>query len=309
MGFKTLVVVNPNSRNKATGKLWPEISKELEKHLDRFEYVFTSRQGHATDLTRHGIRDGYEMIVSVGGDGTNNEVVNGFFENGEAINPEAVFSSISMGTGGDLRRTLGTPAGYRDGAPILAGDATRRIDVGHMTITDHSGAPVDRCFLNITSFGIGGEVDARVNATTKVFGGFTSFMWGALGAMIGYKNKTVRLTIDDRVLEEQPVFNVAVANGQYHGGGMHVAPYAKMDDGLFDIVVIGNLTWGERIREMGKIYTGAHVHHKKVEYCTARKVIAESSETVLLDVDGEAPGKLPATFEILPSALRVKISG
>lgn len=307
MGAKTLAVVNPNSANGRTGKEWPKIADELARHDRDFQYVFTTHRGHATDLTCQGLKEGFDLIVAVGGDGTNNEVVNGFFEDEKPINSEAVFGCITRGTGGDLRKTLGTPRDLGRAAALLAGGSTRVVDVGHMTLIDHEGKRVSRYFINIASFGIGGEVDARVNRTTKALGGFVSFAWASLVSMVHYKNKPVRLTVDGKTVGDFKIFNCAVANGQYFGGGMHVAPYAKMDDGLFDIVVLGDFSRTETILEMNKIYNGTHVHNPKVQCLTGRVVEATSDEVVLLDVDGEQPGRLPSTFSVLPGALRVKV--
>jgi YegS/Rv2252/BmrU family lipid kinase len=306
MGLKTLVVVNPNSANGLAGKNWPKISGEIAKHVPDFDHVLTTRQGHATELARQGLQDGYEMIVAVGGDGTNNEVVNGFFENEAPINPDAVFAHITQGTGGDLRKTLGTPKDFAQAAALLAGSSTRQIDVGRMTLVDHQGKPVVRHFINIASFGIGGEVDARVNRTTKIFGGFFSFFWASFVSMLTYKNKQIGLTIDGKPIGDYRIFNCAVANGQYFGGGMHVAPDACMDDGLFDIVLIGDMSRAVAMVEMNKIYKAKHIDHPKVECFKGKVIEATSDEVVLLDVDGEQPGRLPATFTVLPGALRVK---
>lgn len=308
MGYKTLAVVNPNSANGATAKLWPKIEDEIAKYVRNFEYVFTAHQGHAIELTRAGLKEGFEMIVVVGGDGTNNEVVNGFFENGELINPDAVFAHITQGTGGDLRKTTGIPKDYRQAAAVLAGDKTKPIDVGHMTLVDHEGNEVGRYFINIASFGIGGDVDDRVNRSSKRFGGFVSFAWASFASILTYRNKAVHLTIDGAEIGDVKIFNCAVSNGQFFGGGMHVAPDAKIDDGMFDIILLGDFGHIETLLQMSKIYSGGHIGHSKVECFKGKVVEATSDEEVLVDVDGEQPGKLPAKFTIKPGILKLKVS-
>ena len=306
MSFKTLAVVNPNSANGTTEKLWPSIADEIAKYVRNFEYVFTSSPEHAPELTRQGLKEGFEMIVAVGGDGTNNEVVNGFFDGDDIINPDAVFANITQGTGGDLRRTLGVPREFAKVAPLLAGDKTKTIDVGQMAFIDHKGNKSNRYFINIVSFGIGGEVDARVNKTTKIFGGFASFFWASLVSVMTYKNKIVKLVVDGKDIGSHKIFNCAVANGQYFGGGMQVAPYAKMDDGKLDIIIIGDLSMKEKLVDMNSIYKGRHVDLQKVECLTGEVIEAYSDQEVLLDVDGEQPGKLDAKFTIRKGALKVK---
>ena len=308
MDFKTLVVVNPNSANGMARQQWPKIQNEIARNVKSFEYVFTAKMGHATELTREGIKEGFGLIVAVGGDGTNNEVVNGFFEDGKAINPDAIFAHITQGTGGDLRKTLGTPKSIVEAAKLLAGTATRKIDLGLMTFLNHQKVQEQRYFINITSFGIGGEVDARVNRTTKIFGGFASFLYASLSSTVTYKNKTVQLKIDDQDIGESKIYSCAVANGRYFGGGMMMAPDASMDDGVFDIVIMGDLTLPEIAGQMSAIYKGAHINHPKVQSFKGKQVTATSTETVLLDVDGEQPGSLPATFMLIPDALTVKVA-
>ena len=304
--FRTMVVVNPNSANGRTGREWSRIRTALDAALGEFDHRFTERMGHATELARQAIRDGCEMVVSLGGDGTNNEVVNGFFENENPVNPDAVFGVVSRGTGSDLIKTLKIPKEYEKSAPRLSGRKTAPCDVGRMTYLDHDGTTKVRYFINITSFGIGGAIDNRVNRTTKALGGKVSFFWGSFATLFSYRNQKVRMRIDDGPEEKMKILSVSVANGQYHGGGMWEAPRAKMDDGLFDVVILGDVSLLEKLTTMPGIYKGKHLDHPKTRYLTARRVLAESDEEVLLDVDGEQPGKLPADFEILPGAIRIK---
>jgi len=308
--FKTFFVVNPNSANGRTGKVWPEVKKLAGNVLGDIDFALTEKQGHAADITRQAIKDGYEMIVSLGGDGTNNEVTNGFFEDGKQVNPDAVMAVICSGTGSDFIRTTNIPRDYRKAVTLLAGRDTLATDVGKMVHRDHSGKDVTRYFINIASFGVGGEVDDRVNRTTKVFGGKASFLIGSLRGTLAYTNKPVSIKLDDSEAIERTVFNVAVANGQYFGAGMRTAPEASVDDGLFDVVVLGNFTFTEQLRLSRTIYDGKHVEMEKVESFRAKRVEATSiDDRVLLDVDGEQPGMLPATFEIQPGAIRMKRPG
>lgn len=305
--FKTLVVVNPNSANQKTLKEWQDISLEIKKNIPDFDYVFTHFPHHATILTRQALKDGYEMIVAVGGDGTNNEVINGFFEDEKLINPEAIFATISRGTGCDLIKTLGIPKDYRLSSQALSGAATKKIDLGKMEFIDYEGRRLFRYFINIADFGMGGETVNRVNHTTKAFGGFASFLWGTLVTSFTFRNKKVRIKIDDKFEKELTIKNVVIANGCYFGGGMCIAPRALMDDGQFEIVIIGDVRNLQGIPFMRKIYRGELIEHPKVFYLQGQYVEAESEEKVLLDIDGEQPGTLPAKFQIIPKIINVKI--
>jgi len=301
-----MAVVNPASGNDRTKKEWPQISKAIKASLSEFDFEFTGGPKDAIAITRHALQQGYEMIVSVGGDGTHNEVVNGFFDGNRCINPEAVLAVISRGTGSDLIKTLNIPKDTRLSAALLAGKDTRKVDVGHLIYQAHEGRREDRYFLNIASFGISGEVDELLSGTTKALGGFASFLWASLLSIFRHRNKAVILEIDGRIPFEASVVLVAVANGQYFGGGMWMAPMASMEDGIFDVIVVKDLTRFEILIQFGRIYRGTHTSHPKVDCLRGKKILAKTEERVLLDVDGEPLGLLPATIEIIPKSLRVK---
>ena len=303
--LKTYIIVNPMSANKSTSKKWSDLKKIIEYKLGDFKYALTTGIGHATEISRHALMNGYERIISIGGDGTNNEVINGFFDKGKPINSEAVFSLINMGTGGDFRRTLALPKSAEECINALAFGNVMSCDIGKLTFVNYSDEETVRYFINIASFGLGGLVDKTVNSTTKAFGGKASFMIGSIRAFLMYTNKKVTIKIDDKEVIDKKINNVVVANGCYFGGGMYVAPHAKIDDGLFDVLIIGDLRTKESYSLLKNIYTGNHLKLDHVQNIKAKKLTAESNEEVLLDVDGEQPGKLPATFEIIPSAIKV----
>ena len=299
-------VVNPHSAGGLTGRVWPELQPAAEKVLGPISASLTQGPWQAVELTRAALKSGAELVVSLGGDGTNNEVVNGFFENGRPINPQAHFGVVCSGTGSDFIKTARIPRAYAEALKILAEAQAKPTDVGRMTLRDHQGRDVERYFINIASFGIGGHADNVVNHTTKVFGGKVSFILGSVRATLGYHNQPVRVQVDDGEPLLRTVFNVAVANGRFFGAGMQTAPHAILDDGLFDVVVVGDLSFGERLKFGGLVYSGRHLTMPKVESLRGKKVVADSDQPVLLDVDGEQPGRLPATFEILPGAILMR---
>ncbi|MCB0219144.1 MAG: diacylglycerol kinase family lipid kinase [Chrysiogenetes bacterium] len=310
--FRTFVVVNPRSANGSTGRRWSDISRHIELAVGKFKYAFSEAPRHATDLARKALQDGAEMIVSIGGDGTHNEVVNGFFdEGGELIREKAVFGIISRGTGCDLIKTLHLPKGYEKGAQVLAGKNTRPVDVGQMRCVPGDGGPALRHFINITDFGVGGHVVHIVNNTTKAFGGKVSFYLGTARGMMGYKNQPMKIELEGTETGAEVfegVFNnVIVANGRFFGSGMHIAPMAEPDDGLFDVVFMGDLKFGETMKLSRAIYQGAHMEHPKIWHRRAKKIRASSEQEVLIDMDGEQPGALPLSIEVLPAAIQVKI--
>jgi YegS/Rv2252/BmrU family lipid kinase len=308
--YSTFVVVNPNASNRSTGKQWPRIAARLEEVVGPFAHAFTDRPLHASELTRQALSDGYQMVVSVGGDGTHNEVVNGFFEGRRPVAPEAVFGIVPCGTGGDLRKTVNIPKPLDQAVMKLWGKTYRTVDVGLLRCVDFDGAPCERRFINIASFGIGGEVDRRVNTTSKALGGFISFLIASAKAILSYRNKEVEIEVDGRTLGTRKVFMAAACNGQFFGGGMWVAPHAQMDDGQFEIVIEEDLSLFEVVRDNPQIYKGRHLLSPKVSWLRGKKLCARASRPeleVLIDMDGETPGRLPIEIEILESALRFKV--
>jgi YegS/Rv2252/BmrU family lipid kinase len=306
--YRTLVVANPESANRTLGRRWPELTRVIEEHYGRFEHRFTQGPRDATTITRHALQEGFEMIVAMGGDGTISEVCDGFFTHEGPVRPDAVLGVLPFGTGGDFRKTIGAPKQLPLGAACLRGKKTMRIDVGRLTHQSAAGEQV-RHFVNIASFGIGGLVDDYVNRTTKVLGGAVSFGLATVRAMTRYKPQLARLRLDGGPAREVLLQNVAVANGQFFGGGMHVAPHARVDDGRFDVVLLPPWGFTTLLRHGHRIYSGTHLSMPGVTEERAALVEAEpvlSGERILLDVDGETPGWLPARFELLPGALLLK---
>jgi len=303
---RTVVVVNPNSQGGRLGKRWPELADTLARAFP-FDDVQTKGPGDATRIAREALRSGAERIVAIGGDGTINEVVNGFFDDGAPIAPDASFALIPYGTGGDFRRSIEVPLDHAEAAAVIAANKRKQIDVGKLELTRRDGTRAIRMFANIASFGVSGVVDRLVNESGKKLGRL-SFALATARAAWSYKNQRVQLVFDgdpqSRV--EATVNTVAVANGKYFGGAMMVAPHAELDDGQFDVISMGDFGFGDVVKSGRRLYQGTHLAMDKVTSRRARIVDAEPvdpSATVELDVDGEPLGVLPARFELLPAAL------
>lgn len=305
--FRTFLVVNPHSGNGATGRRFDRIRDAVRGSIGPFEHAFTRRPMEAASLARSALERGFECVVAVGGDGTLNEVVNGFFDGERPVRPEAALAVVPCGTGADFRRTFGWSAALDEACRRLAGEATRRIDVGRIEFADPSGAPRARCFLNIASAGVSGRVDFEVNRATKALGGRASFALGTLRAMWSHRDFALRMSADGAPARTLTATMVAAANGQYFGGGMWVAPDAQPDDGLFDVTVWSGLRLRDFALKSRYLYDGRHLTLPQTQRFRARAIALESDAEVLLDVDGEQPGRLPARFSLLPGALRLKI--
>ncbi len=303
--LKTAVVVNPVSANGATARRWPEIAVLMEQEGLTFETFMTEAPLHATELTREALRKGSDLVISVGGDGTHNEVVNGFFSPEGKLRQEAQIGFISMGTGSDLIRTLQIPKDPAQAVKHLAGSLPREVDVGRLSFISHAGDQETRYYINIAGLGLDGDTVDRVNRTSKALGGFISFLWGTLVSLTLYRNQDMAVSVDGEAIFDGQVTIAAVANGRYFGGGMCIAPHAVMDDGLFDIVIMHSLSKPNLLVNLPKVYRGTHLSHPNCISLRGRKVVIEA-EQALLNLDGEQPGHGPVEMELLPLALQVK---
>lgn len=310
---RTTVIVNPKSQGGRLGKRWPEIAETLTRAFP-YDVFHTSGVGDATKLAREALGKGAERIVAIGGDGTINEVANGFFVDGKPIAPDACLGIVPFGTGGDFRRTLELPSEPADAAKVLVANHKKKIDIGKLELTGHDGQPMLRMFINIASFGVSGHLDRMINEGGKKLGRIGYFTTG-VRATLSYKNQRVQLRFDGdsagRI--EVTAYNVAVANGKFFGGGMKIAPDAEIDDGKFDVTVVGDLGVMQLMTGFARqVYSGAHLKTKGISVRRAKVVEAEPinpNDKVEFDVDGEHLGRLPARFEVMPQALWLIVPG
>jgi YegS/Rv2252/BmrU family lipid kinase len=308
--MKTFLVVNPRSAGGQTGKRWAELSAKVGGALGQFGHEFTAGTMDAARIARKALQDGYECIVAVGGDGTINEVVNGFFHEGKALNPNAALGVIPRGTGGDFRRAFGWDLELDSALARLRTDKTEPFDVGLAEYINHQGKPEQRYFANISSFGVSAQIADAVNETNKALGGTLSFFWGSLKGMATFQPGALTIRVDGAASELVPSNNmIAVANGRYYGGGMCVAPDALTHDGLFDITIWSGYTLKDFIFKSKGLYSGEHVTWKGTRRLQCRTFEAESEggRKVLIEVDGEVPGRLPVKMTVLPAAIRLKV--
>lgn len=306
--MKTLFIVNPKSASGKTGRIWPGIQRFLtENYEHEFEVVYTEGPLHATDLARNGIQHGWECLVSVGGDGTLNEVLNGFFQDDRLIRARVVLGLLEIGTGADFIKSFYGQQDFQTQITRMKDARPRKIDVGRADFFSLDGEPVTRYFINILDFGIGGAVVERVNRSTKRLGGRISFLWNILATLSVYQNKTIRYCLDQGKWESRTLNNFIVANGRYFGGGLCPAPHAQLDDGLFDIVLFGNIGRLEAMTNLSSLRQGTHLENPKISTARARHIEATSEEAVFIDMDGEFVGQLPIKVSILPEVLPVLV--
>lgn len=297
-------IVNPASANGQTRKVWPKIYKRLVQYGIQLDYALTSYPGEATILTREALKD-YSQILVVGGDGTLNEVVNGFFANQTLINPDASLAILSHGTGGDFLRSLSQKRGLTSFLDVLQRQHIVPIDCGVVQFQNPSGDLEYRYFLNVADVGLSGETVDRVNKRSKVLGGRLSFLLGSLMSVLSYQNKEMKCVLDGKVIVNGTTNSIIVANGRYFGGGMMVAPKAEMSDGLFDIIVLEDISKWRILRHLPKIYQGKHLDVPGVSFFQGKEVSIISNPAAYLDTDGEHPGYTPVHISLLPQCINL----
>jgi YegS/Rv2252/BmrU family lipid kinase len=304
---KIQIIVNPESNKGRTGKRWKNIKESLHTFLKEFKYEFTEKPLHATEISRAAIKEGTELIVGVGGDGTMHEIANGFFENQMIINPETVLGVLPSGTGSDLSKSLNIPPGIKNALEIIKNAPNCLIDAGRVSFKSPSSENRERFFLNIADFGIGGEVVRRVNLN-RMKRKTSSYLQCLIATFINYKNKKLKLKIDGKELPSDEYMIGAIANGKIFGKGMKIAPDACLDDGFFDIVLISGMSMLEFCLNAWRIYSGSHLKHSKISLTRGKKVEIEpiEGEDALIEVDGELLCSAPATFEITPRIFPIK---
>jgi YegS/Rv2252/BmrU family lipid kinase len=294
---RTVFLVNPASANGGTGKRWPELAHRAARLGLEGTTLFSERPGQLIELAERASRDGAELVVAVGGDGTLNEVVNG---------GSTELATIPLGTGMDFVRTYGIPTQFDDAVRNALEGATKTIDVGRVTYREWSGADGERYVANVGSVGMSAAVAQRANGMSKALGGKATFFYALARVFFEWDNTVVSVQLDDTDREAR-MHDVIVANGQWHGGAMLLAPEAKPDDGLFDVVLIGDVTKRDFVTTAPKIYKGTYLAHPKVELLRSRTVAVSAPEHLPIELDGEQVGTTPARFEIVPAALRVRV--
>lgn len=305
------VVVNPRSAAGRTGREWPFIERELRAAYPHMTLAVTRRPGDATTLVRHALNEGHHEIVVVGGDGTINEAVNGFFDSDGPVVPDAVFGFIASGAASDFRKTFGLASGYAAAIARLREAPVRPIDIGRVSCLTRDGKPTVRYFANMGSFGLSGAVVNAVNRAhvAKRLGGRFAFDLHSSLAALFHRDRVVRLRVDGDYDEIAAISTVAVANGQFFNGGKRVAPDAKPADGMFDVIVVGGRPKVRAFAEWQKLCRGQDKRNTRA--LRGRKVVAvpvaeTGGHAVLVELDGECAGRLPATFELLPRALNLR---
>ncbi len=309
MNLKTAVIVNPQAGNGRTAKIWPKFGSALMQSIGPFKELQTTCRGDAKHLTRQALEKGAVRIVAVGGDGHLNEVLNGFIENDVPVSSDAALSFLMTGTGCDFQRSLGIPVKRLSVIDGLKQAQVRHIDVGKVTFTKSDSTKQVRYFDNIASFGLSGAVDRFIESSRPpaFLKGTPLFLWATLKSVLTHPNQSINFQIDEGPEKLIQTRLVLLANGRYFGGGMLAAPEAELDDGMLDLLILKEISLAKFLWHLPKIYKGTHLKIPEVFFQKVQKFTATSKEQVILDIDGESPGYLEATFEVLPRILKLII--
>jgi len=303
--------VNPAAGAGRAGAGVSRLKRALDRTFEQWDVVLTEGQGHASVLATEAVEEGLDIVAAVGGDGTCHEVVNGMFDGKVNRSRRTVFSVIPWGTGSDLARTLEIPTRVEDALWIASTGMTLLADVGYATLLDRDGGDLSRCFINSASFGASGDVVQRVNSGSKRFGGRASFLKATLSSLVNYRPVDVSIKWGSEANSGEwqgELLSGFVLNGGWCGGGMRLTKMTSMFDGNLDLFVLPSMPAVSSIMNSWKLFgarigtvKGVEQHHPEwVE------VASNSGESMLLELDGEQPGTLPAKLEILPGALQVR---
>lgn len=300
---KAFIIVNPTAANGRVAAQWPTVRDQLASLGMAFDFRLTERPRHATEIAREATQAGYSPIVAYGGDGTLMEVVNGLLGEPGALSA-APLGIIPGGTGSDFVRTLGIPHDCKEACSRLIAGTEHLVDVGVAVFQGFDGSEQRLYFANVAGLGFDGEVVERVQRSSKALGGTLTYLLNLLLTLVYYRNKHVTLRFDGQT-QDRRMNSVLVCNGRYFGGAMYIAPPADVQDGEFDVVILGDFTKPELVVNVPRVYKGTHLTHPKVQIHKARQVHAQARERMLVQADGELVGQAPASFHIVPRVLRV----
>ncbi len=302
------VIAHGRLQHGSAGRRWARAEARLRETFgSRVDIRFTAGAGEATGLARCALESGADWLAAAGGDGTLNEVANGFFDAGRNVRPSAALSFIPAGSGNDWARTIGTPTESRAAIAAMVRSQPRRVDAGRVSFRCGGGSTAERVFLNVAEAGAGGRLVARANESGPLARTRIGYRLGSISVALTYERPSLRLVLDgESPFHTGPVLSLIIAGGRFFGAGMKCAPMALPDDGLLEVIVIGDFGKTELLRKIHTFYSGTYLSDPKIRHRSARTIDVSSSAEVLLELDGELVGSLPASFCVLPGALTIR---
>ncbi len=304
---KWFIVVNPKAGSNKCKEDWPEIKSLLETNGFDFQFAITQYQRHAIELVQDALESGYHNFISVGGDGTLNEVINGIFINHQQLLPEIVLGVITVGTGNDWGRTHKMPADYDKMITVLKSQNIFNHDIGKAKYR-FDNDDKNRYFINIAGMGFDAMVAKKVNVLKeKGFRGLLVYMYSLLSSLIGFKSAQLIIYSEGKMIYSNSTFLASIGICKYNGGGMMLLPDAIPDDGLFDVTIIRKVSRLKVLANIKNVFDGSFVKIKEVKRFRGKSftIISEPPHALNLETDGESLGNSPLDFEVLPKALKI----
>jgi diacylglycerol kinase (ATP) len=298
-------LVNPASGNGATGRRWSTLARAAAAAGLKGEAWFSDGAGAVADLAQRAGEISAPLVVVVGGDGTIHDAVNGLMRLERSRRPD--LAVVPVGSGDDYAHALRIPADPRTAFNVALRGRPRELDLGRAECQTPTG-PLTRYFASMAGTGMSGAVAERLNRTTKVLGGRVSGLLATLVEFVRWRN--VELTVDiDGESRTGLMEDVLVGNTEYHNGGMRLCPGALPDDGLLDVLLLGDVSKRDLALALPKLYRGTYLPHPRAELIRGRRVTVESATPLPVELDGEQPGSTPVRFDVVPRALRVRSPG
>jgi len=304
---KVHAIVNPHAGHGKAGKKWPLILDYLKDSKFEVTWQLTKQRWHAFHIAKEYIKNGAQLLISVGGEGVMNEILNGMFAAFEELGRMPTLAMIPIGTGTDLSRTLHIPKDLRKAVDVIKHGREKIIDVGKIVFR-HEGRTWVRYFINASDAGLGGSVARISNSVPKVLGGFLTFLLSSLTALLSFKRMKLSIWVDGKKIDYGLMTIVGALNGQFFGGGMHAAPMASVDDGSMEFIYVKDANFFKFVgKVLARVYQGEHLKYHKVHLHKGKELRVESEKTFLADVDGEVEKAQAITLTIVPKSIKIMV--
>ena len=291
---EAVLIINPTAGRGRAGKQVPEIKRLLGAKAEEWAWQYTQKRGDATQMAREAAESGVRLVIAVGGDGTLHEVVNGVLGTGATV------GLIPFGTGNDFARALGLFGSLETACLALTSGVVKNIDIG---VIEGQGTDGPRHFLVLTGTGYDARTAQTVNDGIKHLSGPLAYVWGAILTLRTFQPFALTLTLDDQPPRRVEAMFASFANAETTGGGMKIAPGAKVDDGCLDICLVEKVSKPTLLYQLTQVFSGKHVGHPAVTMLCAQTISVDADPPQPLLIDGEVCGTTPARITLLPSAL------
>lgn len=304
---KVHAIVNPHAGHGKAGKKWPLILKYLQTLGFDVAWQLTERRWHAWHIAKAYTENGAQLLISVGGEGVLNEILNGMFAASVDSGKLPTLAMIPIGTGTDLSRTLHIPKEYHGAVDIIKNGREIDMDIGKIFFQLGNRTWV-RYFINASDAGLGGAVARITNNIPKTLGGFLTFLLSSLVGLLSFKRMKLKISVDGKQVDSGLMTIVGALNGEFFGGGMHAAPMAVVDDGVMEFIYVKDATFFKFLSKvLAKVYEGEHLAYDRVHVQRGTELTIEGNKAFLVDVDGEVEKAEKIRVEVLPKAVGILV--